>query len=313
MRLQLNRRRIVSTKTLISIVGPTAIGKTKLGIELANHFKTEIISADSRQFYKEMTIGTAVPNMDELAAAPHHFIQHKSILESYSVGNFERDALKKLDQLFTNKNIVIMVGGSGLYVDAVTKGLDSFPVVDINVRANLNTLFTTKGITALQEKLEALDPEYYNKVDKDNPHRLIRALEVCIGSGKPYSSFLNQAKPKRPFTIISIGIMADREIIYSRINTRVDIMVQNGLLEEAKALVEHQNLNALQTVGYRELFQFFNGNWTLEFAVSEIKKNSRRFAKRQLTWFKKNKETHWVNYDSNLKNIIENIELRIKT
>lgn len=205
-----------------------------------------------------------------------------------------------------------MVGGSGLYVDAVAKGLDNFPAVDSSIREDLNVLFNNKGIIALQEKLATLDPEYYNKVDKDNPHRLIRALEVCIGSGKPYSTFLNQEKPKRPFSIITVGIMADREIIYARINTRVDIMVQNGLLEEAKALLEHQNLNALQTVGYRELFQFFSGNWTLEFAISEIKKNTRRFAKRQLTWFKRNKETHWVNYNDDSKEIIEAIEDKLK-
>ncbi|PKB44006.1 tRNA dimethylallyltransferase [Cellulophaga sp. RHA19] len=302
----------MNTKTLLSVVGPTAIGKTKLAITLAQHFNTEIISADSRQFFKEMVIGTAVPDKDELAAAPHHFIQHKSILESYSVGDFEKEALKKLDNLFKEKDIVVLVGGSGLYVDAVTKGLDSFPKIDASVRASLNTLFEKEGITALQQKLENLDPEYYNKVDKDNPHRLIRALEVCIGSGKPYSTFLNQEKPKRPFNVITIGITADREIIYDRINTRVDLMEQNGLLNEAKALTEHQNLNALQTVGYRELFQFFNGNWTLEFALSEIKKNTRRFAKRQLTWFKKNKETLWVNFNDDPKNIIATIKEKLQ-
>ncbi|MGJ8731840.1 MAG: tRNA (adenosine(37)-N6)-dimethylallyltransferase MiaA [Cellulophaga sp.] len=301
----------MNTKTLLSVVGPTAIGKTKLAITLAQHFNTEIISADSRQFFKEMAIGTAVPDKDELAAAPHHFIQHKSILEPYSVGDFEKEALKKLDLLFKEKDIVILVGGSGLYVDAVTKGLDSFPKVDTSVRAGLNTLFEEEGVTALQQKLEDLDPEYYNKVDKDNPHRLIRALEVCIGSGKPYSTFLNQEKPKRPFNVITIGITADREIIYDRINTRVDLMEQNGLLNEVKALTEHQNLNALQTVGYRELFQFFNGNWTLEFALSEIKKNTRRFAKRQLTWFKKNKETLWVNFNDDPKNIIATIKEKL--
>lgn len=302
----------MNTKTLLSVVGPTAIGKTKLAITLAQHFNTEIISADSRQFFKEMAIGTAVPDEDELAAAPHHFIQHKSILEPYSVGDFEKEALKKLDELFKEKDTVILVGGSGLYVDAVTKGLDNFPKVDTSVRAGLNILFEEEGVTALQQKLEDLDPEYYNKVDKDNPHRLIRALEVCIGSGKPYSTFLNQEKPKRPFNVITIGIMADREIIYNRINTRVDLMEQNGLIDEAKALLEHQSLNALQTVGYRELFQFFNGNWTLEFALSEIKKNTRRFAKRQLTWFKKNKETLWVNFNDDPKDIITSIEEKLQ-
>lgn len=302
----------MNTKTLLSVVGPTAIGKTKLAITLAQHFNTEIISADSRQFFKEMAIGTAVPDEDELAAAPHHFIQYKSILEPYSVGDFEKEALKKLDELFKEKDTVILVGGSGLYVDAVTKGLDNFPKVDTSVRSGLNILFEEEGVTALQQKLEDLDPEYYNKVDKDNPHRLIRALEVCIGSGKPYSTFLNQEKPKRPFNVITIGIMADREIIYNRINTRVDLMEQNGLIDEAKTLLGHQSLNALQTVGYRELFQFFNGNWTLEFALSEIKKNTRRFAKRQLTWFKKNKETLWVNFNDDPKDIITSIEEKLQ-
>ncbi|MCK0157173.1 tRNA (adenosine(37)-N6)-dimethylallyltransferase MiaA [Cellulophaga sp. F20128] len=303
----------MAIKTIISVIGPTAIGKTKAAIALANHFKTEIISADSRQFYKEMTIGTAAPDPDELASAPHHFIQHKSILEPYSVGDFEKDALALLDTLFVTNDTVILVGGSGLYVDALTKGLDSFPEIDPTIRIELNAIFESDGIIALQEKLEFLDPEYYNKVDKDNPHRLIRALEVCIGANKPYSSFLNKAKPERPFQVITVGILAERTVIYDRINKRVDLMMQAGLLEEAKALLPYKSLNALQTVGYRELFQYFNGEWTLDFAIAEIKKNTRRFAKRQMTWFKRNEKTFWVSFDDDIKNIIHTVEQNKKT
>jgi len=295
-------------KILISVVGPTAIGKTKLAIALAQHYKTEIISADSRQFFKEMCIGTAVPSNEELAAAPHHFIKHNSIFESYSVGDFEKEAIKKLSKLFTKKEVVIMVGGSGLYVDAVTKGLDHFPTVNPNIRLQLNTTLETEGIEALQQQLKELDSNYYLKVDLENPHRIIRALEICIGSGKPYSSFLNKDKGKRPFKVLTIGINADREIIYDRINQRVNIMVSDGLLAEAKALLPHKALNALQTVGYRELFNHFDGEWTLDFAVSEIKKNTRRFAKRQLTWFKKNENTLWVSFDDNIYDIIHQTE-----
>ena len=211
-------------KILISVVGPTAIGKTKLAIALANQYQTEIISADSRQFFKEMKVGTAAPSKAELAAALHHFIQHKSILEPYSVGDFERDAIALLSDLFTKHGVIILVGGSGLYVDAITKGLDNFPEVDTEIRVQLNKTLETEGISKLQTQLKELDLEYYNKVDIQNPHRLIRALEICIGTGKPYSSFLNKVKNKRPFQVITIGIHAEREIIYDRINRRVDII-----------------------------------------------------------------------------------------
>ena len=258
---------IKNTKnTLITIVGPTAIGKTALSILLANHFKSDIISCDSRQFYKEMTIGTAVPEKEELAAAKHHFIQNRSIFEDYNVGSFERDTLKKLDNLFTENPIQIMVGGSGLYVDAVLKGLDYFPEVDPKIREKLTAELNEKGIEILQEKLKELDIETYNTIALDNPHRIMRALEVCIGSNTPYSTFKNKPKAPRNFNVIKIGLNADREIIYNRINQRVDIMLENGLLEEAKNLYVNKNLNALQTVGYRELFSFFDGNFTKEFA-----------------------------------------------
>jgi len=300
-------------KILLSVVGPTAIGKTKLAISLAQHFKTEIISADSRQFFKEMRIGTAVPTAEELKQAKHHFIQHISIFDSYSVGDFERDALLLLDQLFKEKNIVVMVGGSGLYTKAVTQGLDDFPKVDPKIREQLNQEFKEKGIESLQNELKKRDPDYYSSVDLNNPHRLIRALEVCRETNAPYSSFLSKNKKKRPFKTITIGIEADRALIYDRINQRVDLMVEEGLVEEAKLLERNKELNALQTVGYRELFTYFENNEKsevnsadkeLNFALEEIKKNTRRFAKRQLTWFKKNKETIWVSNDADFQELL---------
>lgn len=297
----------IMTKLLISIVGPTAIGKTALSIKLANHFKTEIISADSRQFYKEMQIGTAAPTPSELASAKHHFIHHKSVEDNYSVGDFEKDAIKTLDQLFKAHDIVIMVGGSGLYVNAVTKGLDEFPDVDPSIRTALNETLHLKGILPLQEQLKILDPKSYDSIAIDNPHRLIRALEVCIGSKQPYSSFLKSTTKTRSFKTVTIGLSAEREIIYDRINKRVDVMMDEGLLTEVKNLQSKQGLNALNTVGYKELFKYLDKQWTLDVAVSEIKKNSRRFAKRQLTWFKKNKDTLWFDYTTNKDVIIETI------
>ncbi|WBX75550.1 tRNA (adenosine(37)-N6)-dimethylallyltransferase MiaA [Tenacibaculum ovolyticum] len=294
--------------TLITIVGATAIGKTALSIKLAQHFGCDIISCDSRQFYKEMSIGTAVPDTEELAAATHHFIQNRSISEDYSVGQFERDTLVKLDELFAKNPIQIMVGGSGLYVDAVLKGLDYFPEVDPEIRATLTKELEEKGIAPLQEKLKELDIETYNSITIDNPHRILRALEICIGSGKTYASFKNKPKAPRNFKSIKVGLTADREIMYDRINRRVDIMMENGLLEEVKNIYSHKNLNALKTVGYRELFEYIDGNFTKEFAIDEIKKNTRRFAKRQGTWFRKDKDILWFDFKEQTEHIIKSIE-----
>jgi len=298
-------------KYLISIVGTTAIGKTALSIKLVKHFNTEIISADSRQFFKEMNIGTAAPTPSELREAKHHFIHYKSITEQYSVGTFEKDAIEKLALLFKSHDIVIMVGGSGLYVDAVTKGLDYFPDISPEIRINLNKQLEEKGLEYLQKQLKELDLTSYNSIEISNPHRVIRALEICLGTDKPYSSFLNKEKGKRNFKTITIGLTADREIIYERINKRVDIMIQEGLLEEVKSLLKYQNLNALNTVGYKEFFNFINTNWSFEFAISEIKKNTRRFAKRQLTWFKKNEDCLWFDYNSNINSILQAITSKI--
>lgn len=291
-------------KTLVSIVGPTAIGKTSLSLELAKAFNTEIISADSRQFFREMKIGTAVPSPEELAAAPHHFIQHITVEDPYSVGDFEKEALLKLEQLFQSHEKVVMVGGSGLYVDAVTKGLDEFPEIDPEIRLTLNKSFAEEGLPYLQQKLKELDPDYFSEVDTKNPHRLIRALEVSLGTGKPYSSFRKKKTSQRAFNSLLIGLTAEREVIYARINQRVDLMMEQGLLEEVKALLPRKHLNALNTVGYKELFGFLEGKYSLEEAVAEIKKNTRRFAKRQLTWFRKNPNIHWFDFRTPAEEII---------
>ena len=292
-----------NSRILICVVGPTAIGKTALAIKIANAFSTDIISADSRQFYKEMSIGTATPSDEELRAAKHHFIQNISIFNDYSVGDFERDALVCLENIFKNNLVAVMVGGSGLYIDAVVKGLDKFPEVSPEIRDQLNTELYENGIESLQKELKQKDPTYDEKVDIHNPHRLVRALEICRDSGQPYSSFLKKERTKRDFETIFIGLTAEREIIYDRINERVDKMIQNGLLEEAENLYLHKELNALQTVGYRELFDFFDEKLTKEEAISEIKKNTRRFSKRQKTWFKKNESIHWFDYLTDFETI----------
>jgi tRNA dimethylallyltransferase len=298
----------LQTKYLITVIGPTAIGKTALAIEVAKYFQCDIISADSRQFFKEMAIGTAVPSKDELEAAKHHFIQNISIFDDYTVGDFEREAIAKLDELYQSNNYAVLVGGSGLYIDAVLKGFDDFPDVDPSVREALISEYVNKGIEYLQQELQRLDPVHYEKVAKENPQRLMRALEVCIGSGKPYSSFLNIKKNSRNFTSIIIGLDAEREVMYSRINQRVDIMVNSGLIEEARELYPNKELNALQTVGYRELFSYFDGEFTKDFAIEEIKKNTRRFAKRQMTWFKRNEGAKWFDFKTPLPEIINYIE-----
>lgn len=291
-------------KTLLVVVGPTAIGKTRMAIELAKYYNTEIISCDSRQFFKELTIGTAVPSQEELHQVRHHFIQHKSIFESYSVGDFERESIILLQQLFEKHNVVVMVGGSGLYVKAVIKGLDTFPEVEGSVREYLNEQYQKQGITFLQKELKVLDPIQYQQMDIYNPQRMIRALEVCIVAGKPYSSFLNKKATTRDFQTIQIGLTADRAIVYNRIEERVEVMLEKGLLIEAQEMFRYRKLNALQTVGYRELFDFLDGKMSLAIAVEEIKKNTRRFAKRQYTWFNKDENIQWFDYEIAVEEII---------
>lgn len=298
-------------KVLITVIGPTAIGKTALAVSLAKFFHTEIISSDSRQFYKEMSVGTAVPTPEEQQGIPHHFIQHISITTPYTVGTFETEALEKIQALFEVHDSLIMVGGSGLYTDAVLKGLDQFPEIKPGIREELNQRYKAEGITALQNLLEELDPLYYQQVDLQNPHRLIRALEVCLSSGKPYSGFLGQPKEARPFKTVLIGLMADREALYGRIDARVDQMMENGLLQEVRQLLPYKEQNALQTVGYQELFAYLEGNCSLDFAVSEIKKNTRRFAKRQITWYRKNHDIQWFDYQTPHSEIANTIEQQI--
>ena len=297
-----------SKKTLITIVGPTAVGKTSLSILIASYFNTEIISCDSRQFYKEMTIGTAVPEKEELAVVPHHFIQNRSVFEDYNVGAYERDALNVLDTLFKKHNTVVMVGGSGLYVKAVLEGLDDFPKIDPSIRLELKHVLETEGIIPLQDQLKKLDVTTYNTIDIENPQRVIRALEMCIGSNLPYSSYTGKLKKKRKFNSIVIGLNGEREKIYERINRRVDLMVEKGLLDEAKKLYPNKELNALQTVGYKELFSFFEEKVTKDEAIQEIKKNTRRFAKRQLTWFNKDASIYWFDFETDTDNILKKIE-----
>jgi tRNA dimethylallyltransferase len=304
-------------KYLITIIGPTAIGKTSLSIALANYYKCEIISCDSRQFFKEMRIGTAVPSEIELSQAKHHFIQNKSIFENYTVGDFEKEAIAKLDELFATNDFAVLVGGSGLYVDAVLKGFDTFPEINEKIRDEVRQNYEQKGLPYLHQKLQELDSDYYeiqsaeNPQTLQNPQRMMRFVEVCIGSGKPYSSFLNKEKNKRNFITIIIGLEANREKIYDRIIQRVDLMMHEGLLEEAKTLFPNKNLNALQTVGYRELFQYFDKEFTLNFAIEEIKKNTRRFSKRQMTWFKRVENVNWFDFETKVEKIVSLVNSKI--
>lgn len=279
---------------MISVVGPTGIGKTRLAIDLAKHFNTEIISCDSRQFFKGMEIGTASPSVEELAEAPHHFIGNLSVQEYYSIGQYEEDALKKLNELFENHDTVILVGGSMMYEKAVIEGLNDLPEADENNQKKLHEILENEGIDKLQEILKELDPEYFNIVDFHNHRRLLRAIDVIWQTDKKYSELIAVSQDSRDFNSIRIGIEAPREELYDRINRRVDIMMEKGLLEEAKSLEEFKELTALKTVGYSELFKYFDGEWDLDFAVSEIKKNSRRYAKRQLTWYRKADDIHYL-------------------
>ncbi|WP_026902997.1 tRNA (adenosine(37)-N6)-dimethylallyltransferase MiaA [Pedobacter glucosidilyticus] len=297
-------------KVLIVIAGPTAIGKTALAIKIAQHFNTEILSADSRQFFKEMSIGTAKPTNEELKAATHHFINSHSIQEQVSVGSYEKEALELLNQLFKSHDVLVMVGGSGLYINAVLQGFDKLPPVKNEVRENLNDRLIKEGISPLQQELQAVDPTYYAEVDIHNPQRIIRALEVYHTTGKAFSSFRSGIKKERPFKSITIGLDMPREELYTKINTRVDLMVAQGLVDEVKALQDYKHLNSLNTVGYSEIFEYLEDKITLQQAIEAIKQNTRRFAKRQLTWFRKTENIHWFNPEEE-REIISFIEKEI--
>ena len=289
------------SKYLIVIAGPTAVGKTELAISIAKEFHTEIISADSRQFYKEMNIGTAKPLKEQLDEIKHHLVNSLSIIENYNAGLFEKDALNILNDIYKKNDFAVMVGGSGLYINAVCYGINEMPETSSEIRNELSDKYAKEGLQVLQEELKNVDLDYYNKVDLSNPHRIIRALEVYRNTGIPYSTFLNKEKKQRPFKIIKIGLNIDRKELYKRINNRVDDMINSGLEEEVKALSKFKNHNAMQTVGYSEWFDYFDGKTSLERVIELIKQNSRRYAKRQLTWFNKDKEIKWFLPDEKAK------------
>ncbi|UBM61063.1 tRNA (adenosine(37)-N6)-dimethylallyltransferase MiaA [Candidatus Sulfidibacterium hydrothermale] len=280
-------------KTLLVILGPTASGKTGVAIRLAKYLKTEIISADSRQFYREIPIGTAAPTEEQLREVPHHFVGNLSLQDDYNVSRFERDVLKLLEQKFRQHEVIIMAGGSGLYIDAVCKGIDALPDPDPQLRQTLEKQWKQQGIAMLQQQLEELDPDYYAVVDRQNPKRLMRAIEVCLQTGKKYSELRLNRPAERDFRILKIGLNLPRQELFERIHQRTDQMLENGWLEEARRVLPFREKNALNTVGYKELFAFFDGKMTLEEAVEKIKTNTRRYAKRQLTWFKRDTDIHW--------------------
>jgi len=284
-------------KLLVVIAGPTAVGKTPLCIELSREFRTEIVSCDSRQFFKEMLIGTAAPGEAELTAVKHHFIKHLSIHDAYDVSRYETDALHLLDDLFSRHRLAILTGGSGLYINAVCQGFDDVPDADPILRQELKAELENRGISALQEQLKRLDPDYYEFVDKSNPNRLLRAIEVCLITGRPFSQIRKGEKKQRPFAVLKIALNREREELFARINERTEQMMARGLLDEVRNLQHFRHLNALKTVGYRELFDFLDEKCTLAQAIENIKTNTRRYAKRQLTWFKKDKDYHWFHPD----------------
>jgi len=291
-------------KRLIAIVGPTAVGKTAVAIDLAERFGTEIISADSRQIYREMSIGTAKPSAEQLARVRHHFIGSHSIAEEYSAGDFERDALVLLERLFRERNTVVMAGGSGLFVRALCEGLDDLPKAPPGLRDELNLVFETHGIAPLREKLLAVDPVYCQTADLDNPQRVIRALEVFETAGKPLSAFHRQKNAERPFSVTTIGLNGGRQWLYERIGRRVDEMVAAGLVEEVRSLQPYRHMPALRTVGYAEIFAHLDGEISLPEAVDRIKQNTRRYAKRQITWFRKYGNTVWMNCELGINGVI---------
>tara|TARA_B100000029_G_scaffold134750_2_gene129127 strand:+ start:2835 stop:3743 length:909 start_codon:yes stop_codon:yes gene_type:complete len=293
---------------LITIIGPTAIGKTNLAIKIAEFYNSEIVSADSKQFYRELNIGTAKPSSSELSRVKHHLINNKSITDEYNINNYEKDAIESLEVIFKKNKIAILVGGSGLYINSVLYGLDKIPDIAEEIRNSLYSKLEVLGIKSLQEELKILDPISYNNIDIDNPRRLIRALEVSIGTKKPYSSFLKNSKKNRNFNIIPIGLNQERNALYEKINKRVDHMIKDGLIKEVKGLYEFKNLSALNTIGYSEVFKYIDGKFSKDECVNEIKKNTRRYAKRQLTWFKSMKEVKWMSDKYDLKKVIEHIE-----
>ena len=296
--------------TLIVIVGPTAVGKTSVSIQLAKKYNADVISADSRQFYSEIPIGTAAPTIEEMEGVKHHFVGNLSVNNYYNVSKFETDVINLLEDYFRHKEIMIMVGGSGLYINAVCDGIDELPDIDESLRKDLNYLYQEEGLKSLQNKLFTLDPEYYNKVDINNPKRLLRALEVCLQTGQTYTSLRKGNKVNRPFNIIKLGLELPREQLNERIERRVYSMLEEKWLDEVKSVYHLKNVNALNTVGYKELFKYLNAEWDYETAIEKIKVNTRRFAKRQMTWFKRYEDISWFS-PNELNNIIKYIDNRL--
>ncbi|MBO4328988.1 MAG: tRNA (adenosine(37)-N6)-dimethylallyltransferase MiaA [Bacteroidales bacterium] len=284
----------MNDRTLIVIAGPTASGKTEAAIRMAQAHHTEILNADSRQFYREMSIGTAAPTHKELLEVKHHFVQHISIFDQYDVGTYERDALRLLEQLFLDHESVVLTGGSGLFIDAVCNGIDAMPDIEPAIRHQVNALYQEEGLAALQEAVQLLDPEYYAIVDRKNPRRLQRALEVCLQTGQPFTAFRTRTAPKRDFDIVKYALLWDRQELNNRINQRVERMLAQGLVDEARGLYPYRHLNALNTVGYKELFEYFDGKCNLGEAVEQIKLNTRHYAKRQMTWLRKDPSYRWT-------------------
>jgi len=283
--------------TLIVIVGPTGVGKSAISIQLAQYYSTDIISADSRQIFRELSIGTAVPPEEDLKSVAHHFIQSRSIHQYYNVSEYETEAIERIDDLFKSKNPLILTGGSMMYIDTICKGIDDIPTVTPEIRNEVVEWYHQNGLEALQQRLLALDPEYYRIVDLDNHKRLLHGVEVCLMSGKTFTSFRKNTIVERPFRILKIGINQNRELLYSRINQRVDQMMKDGLLEEARSVYPYRALNSLNTVGYKELFSYFDGNCTLDEAIDLIKCSTRKYARKQLTWFRKDLDINWFEPD----------------
>ena len=286
-----------SAKTLIVITGPTAVGKTALCLDIAQHFGIPIINADSRQIYKELKIGTASPTIEQMRRVPHYFVGSLSLHDYYSASLFEQQVLEILQREFEHSDYALLTGGSMMYIDAVCNGIDDIPTVDDETRETLKRRLADEGLEALVEELRQLDPEYYEIVDKQNPRRVVHGLEICLMTGKTYTSFRKREKKERPFRIVKIGLNRDREELYNRINQRVDQMMTDGLLDEAQRLYPMRHMNALNTVGYKEMFAYIDGTWTLEEAVERIKGNTRRYARKQLTWYKKDEQIRWFNPD----------------
>ena len=308
--LRMTRIYKLMPSTLVVLIGPTGVGKTELSLSIAERFNTCIVSADSRQLYADLKIGTAAPTPDQLARVPHHFVGTLKLTDYYSAAQYEAEVMKKLEELYKEHEVVVLTGGSMMYVDAVCKGIDDIPTVDAETRQLMLQRYEEEGLEQLCKELKLLDPEYYNIVDLKNPKRVVHALEICYMTGQTYTSFRTRSTKERPFHIIKVGLTRDREELYDRINRRVDIMMQDGLLEEVRSVYAYKHLNSLNTVGYKEMFKYLDGEWDLDFAVEKIKQNSRIYSRKQMTWFKRDTDIRWFHPDQKeeiLQHILTNL------